>query len=273
MMRRFAVLLFLAAGLCRPARAQAPPGVRACSTAAAAAPTGKLRREDIGEVFGALLAHSGYDAGASSTTGRGPTMLVPVPPPKERGALAEAASARRPGESSRVYVEERGLLRVLKTRGELAFILGHELAHLVNKDDDRFDAALDGLFAEWNSGEGGRLRESGASGAEIRSAREAFLKPRVESAEKALEDQADAKAQEWLGEVVDPRTGRVFGLDAACAALEAVKKDREAKHVHELPGPYASLGDRIAAAQRRADAARPKTTDLAPLANPAYDGR
>jgi hypothetical protein len=173
-----------------------------------------FRRADIEEVAGLLLKHAGYSA----------TTLVYVPPRTERGVLAEARPAR--GEpSAPIYVEERGLNQVCRTRGQLAFLLGHELAHLVHKDAERTDA-----FSAW-------ARAEGLGGDRLRQAEENF--------DRFMELQADAASLKWLGETADPRTGTPFPTASAEEALRNVLAWRATKGLPDFAPPKLSLEERI----------------------------
>lgn len=215
-------------------------------------PAAALGRADLEEVFSILLAHSGFDAGRPA-----PTKLVFVPPRKERGVLAEASA-------SFVEAEPLNLLTICRTRGQAAFILGHELAHLVHRDNETLDRFTQELADDW-------FRKNAAKPAsrfaeETRNSIEAFL--------RATEDRADETSQRWLSETVDPKTGAVFGADAAAQALELVREWREARRLPLRAASYASLEDRIAAAEsrnRKSQDLPSPTLDRA--VGPRFDGR
>jgi hypothetical protein len=173
-----------------------------------------IQRADIEEVTALLLKHAGYSA----------TTLVYVAPQAERGVLAEARPAK--GEpSARIYIEERGLNQVCRTRGQLAFLLGHELAHLVHNDAERADA-----FSAW-------ARAEGLNGDGRRQAEQNF--------DRFTELQADAASLQWMKETVDPRTGQPFPSSSAEEALRGVLAWRAGKGLGDFASPRLSIEERI----------------------------
>jgi peptidase M48-like protein len=235
--------------------------------------SGKLHSQEIEEIYWIMLKHSGYDAKLDDQAPwgkpkRGPTTLVLAPglgrirhSPAEAMAANTGLNADRPANlgplpssldvvanadhgSSHVFVDETDLLELCQTRGELAFALGHEIAHLVHHDHESLEKFRVGLVTSWFEAKGNELADEGATKAAILQAFEKDNKGASDGFQHAFELRADAEAQKWVGETEDPLTHKPFGEQAGVEFMDAAKKWLDAKNLESDNTAHGSLEER-----------------------------
>jgi hypothetical protein len=233
----------------------------------------KLQSQEIEEIFWIMLKHSGYDRNlgdqaAWGKPARTQTTLVFAPglgqvrhSPAEAMAANTGLNADRPAnlgplpssldvvahadhDASHVFVDETDLLELCQSRGELAFVLGHEIAHLVHHDHESFEKFRTGLVTSWFENKGNELVDEGASKSAIFQAFESDNKVASDGFQRGFELGADAQARIWTAETEDPKTGKPFGEQAGVEFMDAAKKWLDARNLESDNSAHGSLEER-----------------------------
>lgn len=171
-------------------------------------------KEKVQRVFDRLLRASGYDSpGWLAKEKRQPTRLIYSDRFAQiEGSPAVACPARmQPNDKDySVVAAGYGLLEFVADEDELAFILGHELAHLAGNHAQRLvDMKLE-LFDKWYDGQGDRVASMDAQAVAAAFARENDGK--LKELQRALEREADADGLNLM-------TVAGFDRDAAATSL------------------------------------------------------
>lgn len=211
-------------------------------------PYDKPRRRKTTAVYLDLVALSGSPAAAvAANTG-----------------VNSKASNPKGHAASHVLIDAPAVAQFAQNRAQVAWLMGHEIAHLAMHHPEEQEKKMLEEFTSWFERVGGWYQA--ASNERIR---DAFLKERQGVIDRFILDQetaADLEADAYVAEIVDPKTGRRFGEDAGREFLDSVKqwlKARGEKTGDEHHGTLDERIERLAHAQslregrRRVDAVLP----------------
>lgn len=262
-MTRFAFVL--AALLSANAAFAAPKPAKECGGPRQLA-CGRITQEDIDEVFAVVLQMSGYDSNPNDQASYGkparrtPTKLVRdarlLKALGAAGALAAAANTgfntgpRDNNLRSLVVIDSVAMRDFCQSRGQVAFILAHELTHLMRHDPEETEKNNKALFEAWYPANLSRYPEGTKEIAILKDwekaterARAAFQKPR--------EELADTDATQWIRTLKDPAANRPFEKDAGENALAAAREWLKALGEDDSDPFHGSVRERIAALRKK----------------------
>lgn len=222
---------------------------------------GAVTAEDIQEIFDVILHYSGYDNNLDDqkswgkprrgkTTGLFKSDEASLKAVAGSPAAAFAANTglnkgRELSGSSHVFIHIPAMADMNQSRSEAAFILAHEISHLVMHHPEQLEKYnLDSLLAWCES------RLEFCSGADTQRIVAAWDRATVADRNafmRRIEAEADREARQWMTTVPDPRTGRAFAADGGEEALRSAEQWLKATQGDVLPDDpaHGSLASRI----------------------------
>ncbi|MBI5211227.1 MAG: hypothetical protein HY927_14740 [Elusimicrobia bacterium] len=243
--------------------------VAAAALAAAAPPAqapkdmvcGAVSAEDIQDVFDIILSYSGYDntlddqkpwgkPRREKTTGifksddaSFRTIGSPAAAFSANTAQNRADSTGAMAKASHVFIHIPSMAQFNQSRSEVAYILAHEISHLMTHDPERLEKLSMDSFEKWCSDNPDPCSDGDAKKI-VAKWDKATRAERVKEQRK-MEEEADRNARQWLTTLIDPRTGLPFATDAGEQALKSAELWLKAKG-EKLDDPeHGTLADRI----------------------------
>lgn len=243
-----ALAAILAALSLAPAQAEAPAKPMVC---------GAVSAEEVQDIFAFLLHNSGYDNSLDDQKSwgkptRGPTTGIFTSDEKSFrafGGTPAAAFAANTGinnkgemaKASHVYIHIPSMCDVSQNRGEVAFLLAHEMSHLMLHHPEQLEKHnMDSLtkWCESNDCDGDPKQVVAGWERGTRDERNAF--------QRDIEQQADREGRQWITSLTDPATGKAFSAEAGEDALKSAEQWLKAKG-ETLDDPnHGSLASRVA---------------------------
>ena len=240
---------------------------------------GAVAAEDIQEIFDVILHYSGYDNNLDdqkswgkprrgNTTGifksdEASLKAVAGSPAAAFAANTGLNKGREQSGSSHVFIHIPAMADMNQSRAEVAFILAHEISHLVMHHPEQLEKYnMDSLMAwcedkiDLCSGDDTK-RIVAAWDRATAADRNAFM--------RKIEAEADREARQWMTTVPDPRTGRAFAADGGEEALKSAEQWLKAIQGDVLPDDpgHGSLASRIEVLRRdREKMGQPRTAGL-----------
>jgi len=141
--------LLLAAGTSVAQGTRAAPGTDSPQSGV----WGPDHEERLRKIFSRLLAASGYDGPGRQQEKRGPTQLLYRKDYRDAAGTPAAAVSARTGPNNTdhaVVFAGYGIFEMCRDEDELAFIVGHEIAHLVLKHPEANQAKALELLEPWS---------------------------------------------------------------------------------------------------------------------------
>ncbi len=240
---------------------------------------GAVTAEDIQEIFDVILHYSGYDNDLDDQKSwgkpkRGKTTGIFKSDEASLKAVAGSPAAafaantglnkgREQSGSSHVFIHIPAMADMNQSRAEVAFILAHEISHLVMHHPEQLEKYnLDSLLAWCES------RLDFCSSADTQRIVAAWDRATVDDRNafmRKIEAEADREARQWMTTVPDPRTGRTFAADGGEEALKSAEQWLKATQGDLLPDDpaHGSLASRIEVLRKdREKMGQPRTAGL-----------
>jgi hypothetical protein len=227
---------------------------------------GAVTAEDIQEIFDVILHYSGYDNDLDDqkpwgkprrarTTGifKSDEASLKAVAGSPAAAFAANTGLNRGGPmsgASHVFIHIPAMADMNQSRAEVAFILAHEISHLVMHHPEQLEKYNMDSFMAWCES-----RLEFCSSADTRRIVAAWDRATVDDRNafmRKIEAEADREARQWMTTVPDPRTGRTFAADGGEEALTSAAEWLKATQGDVLPDDpaHGSLASRIEVLRR-----------------------
>jgi hypothetical protein len=227
---------------------------------------GAVTAEDIQEIFDVILHYSGYDNNLDDqkpwgkprrgkTTGifKSDEASLKAVAGSPAAAFAANTGLNRGGPmsgASHVFIHIPSMADMNQSRAEAAFILAHEISHLVMHHPEQLEKHNMDSFMAWCES-----RLEFCSSADTQRIVAAWDRATVDERNafmRKIEAEADREARQWMTTVPDPRTGRTFAADGGEEALKSAEQWLKATQGDVLADDpaHGSLASRIEVLRR-----------------------